>query len=961
MEDPSDELQHGDDEGDYIPASLASFVAQANKNLADATSQFHSAVLDQFTSPDPLDRSMEEAQQPEVVLIEDEEDVKLKQDVLEKLEAPQQSVLGEPSNLFEQKFSSPQSYEEPPIELSIDENPLSSSFLEDVSPIGSPGSFQSQVNVLSLDNQGQSKTATIQPLAASTETSKQSIEGKTSTILGTSVAPSNVRAREKTPSKTPEVAPTRKLELSPESPTASPNKTKKKGIFRVFSRSSRSGSKSPKGASPGKVANKSPASSPSKPPPSKTAEEIESYTNQFVRPNEPVESGPEVLVAPESPFSQTKVVPVVPRSTPAAAFLPTTPAQTSAALTSQTINDADFLPSPSAVAKQPSDADFLPNSRLTLETTPTAPKPSVPPATQGDKTTSAAEKVPTAQNSGLKTSVSRLMQPTASSATQSRRKGMASGMEDVAKARDRVRHRMLADKSTVKQTDARKARVHPVSAQSAQARTMERLRQKRLEEEAQCKAEEERRRELADKVRSYGSGRTIPRGPRLSTSTRAKPVIKTAPELVSRQQPSKLQAPRTKSTTPKPFHFHGPEPFRPAKDVNTPVSLAESTDQLFWKGLRHTTPVPKLQARPKLTTPKPFTFHETKSHFTTLGLSEEERKRAPEPLLADRLKDFDKHLRESIPLPFADRDLSKPTVPVSPKFTPITKRARAKSTEERDKEMMDYYQRHKFKAAPIMTRPPRGVVGQQGIAKVPKKKLTEPKPFRFATDARLSHCGKENETNQMPPEETFHARLMPNFAASTPHVAMTRRTPSPKIISPRYEEDEKECEKQFRARAMPQFGASKLTTRRCETTKQSVPHSLLNTNSRKIRVTIAAPTDAKSPRQATTPKPFNLSSSNRKTSPASVDPDTLELQRKFKALSLPRSTFVRPSLETSKNGIPSTIVVTSPAAADGCNQSIEEAHIVEALDDISELQSSPPRNRPTALEDPSLPKAPLSP
>jgi hypothetical protein len=95
------------------------------------------------------------------------------------------------------------------------------------------------------------------------------------------------------------------------------------------------------------------------------------------------------------------------------------------------------------------------------------------------------------------------------------------------------------------------------------------------------------------------------------------------------------------------------------------------------------------------------------------------------------------------------------TVPKSPKFHKISHREPPKSTAEREKEIMDHYQSHPFKATPAAA----ASEGQQnGGARSHAKKsrssrapttrrtTTTPKPFSFATDRRAARTAPR-ETN----------------------------------------------------------------------------------------------------------------------------------------------------------------------------------------------------------------------
>ena len=113
----------------------------------------------------------------------------------------------------------------------------------------------------------------------------------------------------------------------------------------------------------------------------------------------------------------------------------------------------------------------------------------------------------------------------------------------------------------------------------------------------------------------------------------------------------------------------------------------------------------------------------------------------------------------------------KLTIPVTPKFQPIRRRSIAKSTAQKEQEVMEYYKAHPFKANPIR-------MNDLGSALKPKnpvvpRQLTLPEPFYFQTDSRV---GKATPDPQGEKQQLFKARPMPDFSSrSNP---LTQRTPS---------------------------------------------------------------------------------------------------------------------------------------------------------------------------------------
>lgn len=201
------------------------------------------------------------------------------------------------------------------------------------------------------------------------------------------------------------------------------------------------------------------------------------------------------------------------------------------------------------------------------------------------------------------------------------------------------------------------------------------------------------------------------------------------------------------------------------------------------------------------------------------------------------------------------------TIPKTPKFNESHKRLPPKSTAEKEKEMIDYYKAHPFKARPVrmndLSPAPRPTKVD------PPRPLTRPAPFHFLTDDRF---GKSREDLDGKKEEnvSFKARPMPNFSSvrNTPLTGkITSSNRAPTTTAPfhfhtddrigKSREDlggKKEENVLFKARPMPNFAS----TRNSPLTGKVSP----------------------SKKHLTTPEPFNLrtderaSSSPPKTSPA---------------------------------------------------------------------------------------------
>jgi hypothetical protein len=165
--------------------------------------------------------------------------------------------------------------------------------------------------------------------------------------------------------------------------------------------------------------------------------------------------------------------------------------------------------------------------------------------------------------------------------------------------------------------------------------------------------------------------------------------------------------------------------------------------------------------------------------------------------------------------------ISKPTIPKSPEFHAISKRAMPKSTAEMEEEMMEYYKAHPFKAAPI------GAVPETGPSKpIPKRRLTQPAPFHFLSEDRATHSkppigSPDPEAKDLEEcKKQFHARPLPRMSLNRPpprkeSAPRTITTPKPFSFSTEKRAaaqsephgpsaDEVEMSKQFHARPLPQ-------------------------------------------------------------------------------------------------------------------------------------------------------------
>ena len=891
MEELSNFLDPGDDDlmnaedDDYIPESLASFVAEANKTLAAAKLNFQDDVED--TPSDFVDQSMDTS--PRHVLVEDDDDRKLKKQVLDSFN----------KGMMSPSFMSP---EDPSSQVNPAAHLLSAEAkqlaMEGATPRTGTNLFREAFREIALE---EDIPAVI--LLQDTVDVPTNVFQKISLAMTTPIS--------ETPEATPPVKPAPIREATPPAkPTPEPTPPPKLTPTRE--------------ATP-RTSNMTPAA--------KLANTSQVAADQ---PNPLDDAGffPEPVDAPKLPN--------------AAAFVPP--------VGNQAAEDAVFLPNirPVHVEKKippkPVRTRAPPPKTTTVSRRPMSTSRTKAPIANATKTSTAPP--PRRKMSSTAASVSRLLQSTATSAAHSspvraeNRGNAAKPSDAMAKARERVRARQLMERKKLQEPATTKREQLPTATRAMRTRTVPLTsvqktvgRTPKVDVEAQVKAEEERRTRTAERVRSYGSGSTISKVQKVSTSRAWRPPTVPTPT----NRPTKE---RPRLTTPKPFHFHGKEPSHstPRGDKSV-ISMAESMNDFMRKGLRHSTPTPKCVGRPRVTTPRPFRFADTKSEQVTPAVSIEEKKMTS--TLGEKLHDYDLHLRDAgPPLPVTTRDRDRPTIPKSPKFTPVANRERPKSTKERDMEMMEYYENHPFRAVPIMTQDPSAGRGLAGIPKVSKKALTVPKPFRLSMASRGLHA-KHQELSPKEESKThkFHARPMPPFKASPPPASklklptrlVTRSVRVPRaetLISPRDQDDIDECKQQFHARPIPNFKSgsksppnqpNRFLSVRSNVLKAEKVHKNAVPKTIEVRsrfpfgsARIAPSSDGSSPsmspRKVTQPRAFRLSSGNRVA--AVADPNEEELKKQFKARPLPASTFVPSSSIASPSRVPSTIsTISAPRLA----------------------------------------------
>lgn len=303
-------------------------------------------------------------------------------------------------------------------------------------------------------------------------------------------------------------------------------------------------------------------------------------------------------------------------------------------------------------------------------------------------------------------------------------------------------------------------------------------------------------------------------------------------------------------------------------------SLACSGD-MFGKGLRSSAPPPR-SATPeprRLTIPKAPTFATSQRHGEkTTPLTSPTKKR----------RDFGDDMSWSSTL----RDVSgispiskaassvktgNLTIPITPHFQHIRKRPLPKSTAEKEKEEMQYYKDHPFKAKEIKTKAP-SVTKKRAS---PRRKVTNPEPFHFNQTSPRHHIHETTKKEENP--TSFKAIPMPDFRSKKAPLAgkksPTHRPPtSPEPFtfqsSKRHshekakvgDDDKKKESNSFKAKPMPSF--SKVD------------------NGKKLK---SPPT-----RPVTTPEPFHFCGHTSTVKRNHEKEEDKEMNTKFKARPMPK-------------------------------------------------------------------------
>ncbi len=301
-------------------------------------------------------------------------------------------------------------------------------------------------------------------------------------------------------------------------------------------------------------------------------------------------------------------------------------------------------------------------------------------------------------------------------------------------------------------------------------------------------------------------------------------------------------------------------------------SLASIT-QSFGKGLRASTPPPTRSATSE---PRRLTIPMAPKFSTSSRLGEKAtpitspKRKGREP--SDTVS-WSSQLRDvsgiASPVSRAASSIKTGplTIPITPNFQPIRKRPLPKSTAEREKEQMEYFHDHPFKARMVKMNEPL-TTKSRSKKPTPQRKLTRPEPFTFKTSNSRSY---KRGTVEIKEEEVkpFKAKPIPNHTSkkSTKKVHYQIKpltTPEPFRFATSSRERthfvvaEEPPNEAFKARPMPAY----------------------NKSDRKSFGNRVA-----SPRELTTPIPFNFHSTSSRQSYSKSEEEETDVN--FKARPMP--------------------------------------------------------------------------
>jgi hypothetical protein len=209
-------------------------------------------------------------------------------------------------------------------------------------------------------------------------------------------------------------------------------------------------------------------------------------------------------------------------------------------------------------------------------------------------------------------------------------------------------------------------------------------------------------------------------------------------------------------------------------------SLASSVD-IFGQGLRESSTRTKKESAQwsnrTLTIPKAPKLSTSKRHGGKLPhLTSPQRKTKKD--YADDNMSWSSTLRDVIsPISKAASSVKTMTIPITPQFQAIRKRPLPKSTAEKEKEEMQYYNDHPFKARMVKTHNiSKSTPLEVKKLTSPPRPITTPKPFQFSVCKREHKYPEEKD--DVKEEITFKAKPAPDFSSNRTSLGSKKSTSS---------------------------------------------------------------------------------------------------------------------------------------------------------------------------------------
>ena len=362
--------------------------------------------------------------------------------------------------------------------------------------------------------------------------------------------------------------------------------------------------------------------------------------------------------------------------------------------------------------------------------------------------------------------------------------------EEQRKARERIRARMDIQKKMAnlrkKSNDGKSPRenttrstVEKQTKASAIRERLEKMEQERLEKlKAKINAKQERLQTKMDN-KNNKTKRTQQQKQRQrdEKENQNRPVVR-------RNKPTPTIPIAPNFATDRRIHSKDPSSSSTTVDVKKKKkersSLASSVD-IFGQGLRESstrTTIKSAQwSNRTLTIPKAPKLSTSKRHGGKLPpLISPQRKTKKD--YADDNMSWSSTLRDAIsPISKAASSVKTMTIPITPQFQAIRKRPLPKSTVEKEREEMQYYKDHPFKASTVKINN----ISKSTPSEVKKltshpRPITTPKPFQFSVCKR-EHKHPE-EKDDVKEEITFKAKPAPDFSSNRTSLGSKKSTSS---------------------------------------------------------------------------------------------------------------------------------------------------------------------------------------